>query len=49
MLTYNTNSKTGPVCGGRAIQYLGGDIRNIYILLLQSLLTSRWGQDGDDY
>ena len=29
MLTYNTNSKTGPVCGGRAVtdaclQYWGG-------------------------
>ena len=21
MLTYNTNSKTGPVCGGRAVSY----------------------------
>ena len=24
MLTYNTNSKTGPVCGGRALQTLLG-------------------------
>ena len=25
MLTYNTNSKTGPVCGGRASRYGGVD------------------------
>ena len=25
MLTYNTNSNTGPVCGGRASRYCGVD------------------------
>ena len=32
----------------KLIQYLGGDIRNITILLLLSLLTPSWGQDCEE-
>ena len=45
MLTYNTNSNTGPVCGGRP-QYIGA-LKNyhINILELDRILGNTYGKE----